>query len=179
MWRTCIANLIIRFSAAASKSLASRLPRKRQKAGLIYMAQCLLHSIENMLPDSELMICGSMQQFDVLWLLRGFSALARRARQQQTIIFPLAFVWMDFLFTANETEKCLFCIFLVPSSRLSHPLCYCYIVGWCVYYYKSRHVHPLCAFLAFNIPSILLRWKFIHILRSLISMRSTKSICRQ
>lgn len=65
---------------------------------------------------------------------------------QQTIIFPLAFVSMDFLFTANETEKCLFCIwFSVPSSRLSHPLYYCYFVHRCVYYYNKSRRRRRCA----------------------------------
>lgn len=94
----------------------------------------------------ELFVCMAHIHFDsfVPYLshvaCKLLQIVSTEQQTQQTIIFPLAFVSMDFLFTANETEKCLFCIwFSVPSSRLSHPLYYCYFVHRCVYYYnKSR-----------------------------------------
>lgn len=56
--------------------------------------------------------------------------------KQQTIIFSLAFISIDFLFAANEMEKCLplhMIFFSVASSCLSHPLCYCYELHIFVY----------------------------------------------
>lgn len=92
-------------------------------------------------------------------LARCRQVVAMVSTEQQTIIFPLAFISMDFLFAANETEKCRFCIwFSVPSAFVACIvpfLCYC-IVHWCVYYYKFS----TCAcilyipFLAFNALSI-------------------------
>lgn len=129
------------------------LQKRKSVFDLCFTVSSRFRSIESMLPDSKLMICGSIVQFDLnmfchywaffpisLSLTPYFCIHIAHTRtsyaiytlqyivstEQQTIIFPLAFVWIDFLFTANETEKCLFCIwFSVPSSRLSHPLCYC------------------------------------------------------